>query len=487
MTNNSLTKYEDILYSIIKEAQKYNVEYAEARFHSIKELAAILQNGEPKPTFSIEKQGIGIRMIYDGVMVFASTNVFDQSLNELIEKTILRAKASKKISKSPIKFSNEKSLKRDWAANEKENLKNVHVDEMISVLNEVDGYITSFNSDVSIANRTLILDTSVEEKFYINTDGSHLLGRVPRVAFYSQIAAKYDGKLSAFSIPAGYAGLGRSGGWEMINTFNLDNYIPQQLSIASNSIKSKSEKFENDIDVIVGPDIAGLVAHESCGHPFEADRILGREAAQAGESYLEFDCYGTEIGSDEVFVSDDPTIPESMGFYLFDDEGVESKKRKLITAGIITDLLHNRETSSKMNIQSNGASRSTEFDKEPVIRMSNTFIEPGNYELEELISDVKSGVYIKNFMEWNIDDRRENQRYVGFEAYRIKNGELDIHVNSPVLELTSKKFWSSVDARSKNLDFKAANCGKSEPMQGAPVWTGAPDVRLRNIKVGTRS
>ena len=97
--------------------------------------------------------------------------------------------------------------------------------------------------------------------------------------------------------------------------------------------------------------------------------------------------------------------------------------------------------------------------------MSNTFIETGNFELDELLSDIKNGVYIKNFMEWNIDDRRENQRYVGFEAYKIINGELDTPVKSPVLELTSKKFWSSVDARSRNLDFKAANCGKGEPMQ----------------------
>ena len=176
-----------------------------------------------------------------------------------------------------------------------------------------------------------------------------------------------------------------------------------------------------------------------------------------------------------------------MGFYLFDDEGVESRKRELIKGGVITDLLHNRETSFKMNIRSNAASRSVEFDKEPIIRMSNTFIEPGDYDITELLSDIKKGVYIKNFMEWNIDDRRENQRYVGFEAYLIKNGELDINVKSPVLELTSKKFWSSVDARSKNLDFKAANCGKGEPMQGAPVWTGAPDVRLRNIRIGNRS
>ena len=484
---NSLSKYEDVLYSILKKLETFNVEYAEARFHSIKELAAILQNGEPKPTISIEKQGIGIRLIYDGVLVFASTNMFDDSINELLEKTIMKAKSSKKISKSPIKFSQEKSNKNEWVAIEKDNLKNIHVDDMISVLKEVDGYITSFNSDISLPNRTLILDNSIEEKFYVNTDGTHLLSRVPRVSFHSQITANHNGQLSSFSIPAGYAGLGRSGGWEVIKTFDLSNYVPKQLVIASNSIKSKSEKFDGDIDVIVGPDIAGLVAHESCGHPFEADRILGREAAQAGESYLDFDCNGTQIGSKEVYVSDDPTIPGSMGFYLFDDEGVESKKRQLITAGVITDLLHNRETSYKINFHSNAASRSTEFDKEPIIRMSNTFIEPGDYELDELLTDIKNGVYIKNFMEWNIDDRRENQRYVGFEAYKIKNGELDINIKSPVLELTSKKFWSSVDARSKNLNFKAANCGKGIPMQGAPVWTGAPDVRLRNLRVGTRT
>ena len=116
MTDNSLSKYEDLLYSIISEAQKYNVDYAEARFHSTQHLAAILQNGESKPTISYEKQGIGIRMIYEGVMVFASTNMFDISLTELIENTISRAKSSIKISKSPIKFSEEKSIKKNWRA-----------------------------------------------------------------------------------------------------------------------------------------------------------------------------------------------------------------------------------------------------------------------------------------------------------------------------------------------------------------------------------
>ena len=96
---NSLTKYEDILISVIKEAQKHNVEFVEARFHSTWNLVAILNNGKSEPSISSETQGIGIRIIYDGVMIFASINSYD-SIPQLIEKSISTAKSSKKLSKT---------------------------------------------------------------------------------------------------------------------------------------------------------------------------------------------------------------------------------------------------------------------------------------------------------------------------------------------------------------------------------------------------
>ena len=201
---NSLTKYEDILISVIKEAQKHNVEFVEARFHSTWNLVAILNNGKSEPSISSETQGIGIRIIYDGVMIFASINSYD-SIPQLIEKLISTAKSSKKLSKNPIKLSSEKSINKTWAAEEKENLNNVNIDEMISELNNIDEYVKSFSSDVSFPKRTLILSNSIEEKFYINSEGSRILSRVPRVEFHSYLAAKTNGYLSAISIPAGYA------------------------------------------------------------------------------------------------------------------------------------------------------------------------------------------------------------------------------------------------------------------------------------------
>jgi TldD protein len=115
--------------------------------------------------------------------------------------------------------------------------------------------------------------------------------------------------------------------------------------------------------------------------------------------------------------------------------------------------------------------------------MANTFVVPGDFTEEELIEDVKNGVYMKSFTEWNIDDKRFNQRYVGKEAYMIKNGELQYPVARPVIETTTSKFWSAVDGVSKKVEFDSATCGKGDPPQGVPVYTGGPCLRLRGVFV----
>jgi TldD protein len=228
------------------------------------------------------------------------------------------------------------------------------------------------------------------------------------------------------------------------------------------------------------------MVHESVGHPQEADRIVGREAAQAGESYLNLKDLGMKIGSEEAYVSDDPTIPHSLGFYLYDEEGVKAKKRRLIHAGKLNEFLHNRHTANLLGLNSNAAARASRFDREPIIRMANTYVEPGDYKVEELFKDVKKGIYVKSFMEWNIDDKRLNQRYVGHEAYMIENGEISEMVRNPVIEITTPKLWSSLDARADDLQFSAATCGKGDPLQGVPVWSGGPHIRFREVRIGFR-
>jgi TldD protein len=240
------------------------------------------------------------------------------------------------------------------------------------------------------------------------------------------------------------------------------------------------------MDVILSPELSGIAAHESVGHPQEADRILGREGAQAGESYLKKDSLGYKVGSSEANVSDDTNLVHSNGYCPVDDEGVRAVKRRLIVDGEITEFLQNRSTAAELGVKNNGSARSVDFNREPIIRMSNTFVEPGDRTLEELIKEVRHGIYFKSFTEWNIDDKRLNQRYVGLEAYRIKNGQLGTLVKAPVLEITTPALWGSVKARGKTVAFESATCGKGDPMQGIPVWTGGPDTLLGGVRIGSR-
>jgi TldD protein len=218
----------------------------------------------------------------------------------------------------------------------------------------------------------------------------------------------------------------------------------------------------------------------------EADRILGREMSQAGRSFIYKGgpfWIGTRIGSDCVTVADDPSVENSYGYYAYDDEGVKAKRRFLYKNGVINEFLHNRETAARLSTKSNASSRSINYDREAIVRMANTFVVPGEATEEELIEDVKYGVYMKSFTEWNIDDKRFNQRYVGKEAYLIEKGELKHPIARPIIETTTLKFWTAVDAVSKNIEFDAATCGKGDPGQGVPVYTGGPCIRLRGVYV----
>jgi TldD protein len=278
--------------------------------------------------------------------------------------------------------------------------------------------------------------------------------------------------------------LGESGGYEVVENWDLADLCAEKARVLGKILEEAGRAPKGKVDIILGSEVAGLSVHESVGHPYEADRILGREVAQAGESFVSADMLGTRIGSELVTVVDDPTIERSYGFYLYDEEGVRARPRYLMREGIIAEFLHNRETAAALGVNSNGASRASRFDREPLVRMASTYMMPGDSTLDELIEDVELGVYVKTYGEWNIDDLRYNMRFVGGEAYRIEKGVMKGLIRKPIIELTTPKFYSSIDGLTKEVEHYAGLCGKGDPEQGIPVWFGGPTVRLRGVRLG---
>jgi TldD protein len=469
---------EDLADYALKYAMDKGVEYAEVRAQKqVKETLILRSSILEAYSWSVDS-GFCTRVIAKGGLGFASTNKGTrEEAREIVDLAIKYAKASERRDK--LVFAKEKSIEAKWSVGQKKKLEDVSPEEKIEKFSEINKALASCG--INIAANMLSCDVDLISKYYVNSEGSKISSFIPRIGAYSFITVVEEGKTEQ-----AYQQFGYSGGWEALEEWKMEERILHDAKVLKEVILKGKALKPGTMDLVCGPSVAGIAAHESCGHPMEADRILGREMSQAGRSFIyEGGPYwiGTRIGSEAVTIVDDPTIENSYGYYAYDDEGVRARRRYLYKEGIINEFLHNRESAAKLGTRSNGSSRSANYDREAIVRMANTFVLPGDYTEDELIEDVKYGVLMKSFTEWNIDDKRFNQRYVGREAYLIENGEVKHPLAKPVIETTTEKFWKAVDAVSKNLEFEAATCGKGDPAQGIPVFTGGPSIRLRGVYI----
>lgn len=471
-----MASYSNIADFALKVASKAG--YAEARYESASSNEFVLKNGVLEASEATTTRGLSVRILYKGAQGSVFTNRLDKkSVKAAVDRALKMARRSLKIVKEPIAFSQEKPSKSKYEVKQRLPLENVTSDVKIKELLHIDKALLS--TKVALPARFLTLKDEVREKYYVNTEGSRIQSRIPRVLFDYLLTAAADSKTVQRMFD-----FGASAGWEAFKKWKLAEKLSEEAKTLQKILTAAKPAPSGELDVVLAPELVGIISHESVGHPYEADRILGREAAQAGESFVTREMLGAKIGSEVVNVVDDPRLPGSYGHYLFDDEGVKANRRYLIKKGIINSFLQNRWTASVFGINSNGAARANNWDAEPIVRMANTYVLGADHTEEELIKGVKHGIYIRSYMEWNIDDKRFNQRYTGLEAYLIENGELKHLIKNPVLEITTPVFWSSIDAVGKKVEYVAGHCGKGEPMQGIPVWFGGPHVRLRKVRLG---
>ena len=181
-------------------------------------------------------------------------------------------------------------------------------------------------------------------------------------------------------------------------------------------------------------------------------------------------------------IVDGASVPELRGSYSYDDEGTPAQKTQLIREGNLVGRLHSRETASKMNEKVTGNARAIDFRHPPIVRMTNTYIEPGNATFEELISEVKDGVYAKNW--YGGMTSMEMFTFSAGEAYRIRNGKIEELVRPVVLSGNVFTTLENLDAVANDLDMnEGGGCGKGG-QSPLPVSNGSPHIRIQNCLVG---
>ncbi len=470
---------EDELLRLVEKAVELGAEYAEARYHRLREFSYTLMNGALARASISESEGVAVRVIVDGSLGFASTNDLQtRALEEAVEKAVRSARSTAGLVREKIRMAPARLGRARYSVYEAKPFESIPEEDFVDEGRDLVSSIDTANLGFELKSLILNLGYSIEEKLLVTSDGAIVESRVPRLEGFYSVTGTAEGERANR-----WNQIGGSGGLELIEALKVRENVEDDLRSLRIYLREAGKPPRGKMDVILGPEVVGLAVHESAGHPSEADRVLGREAAQAGLSYRRRMKPGERIGSEYSTVIDDPTIPGSYGFYLYDDEGVPARPRYLIRNGLLDEYLHNRETAAVYGVESNAAARAKEWWAEPIVRMANTYFAPGDYSFEELVEGVKRGVYIKKYMEWNIDDYRWVARYVGFEAYEIVDGRLGRPVKNPALEVNSLEFYSSVDAAGKDLQFYAGTCGKGEPGQGVPVWFGGPHIRLRGVRI----
>jgi TldD protein len=463
----------DFVDFAVDRARSKGAAYAEARLERQEPENFILKNGVLDALYVGHDAGIGVRVLVNGALGFAATNSLTKSdIRAIVDDAIKIAKASHR--KSKITFAQEDAITMNWSVPEKRKLSAVPVEEKIEEIQSVDRDLMGLG--YKVAARYFNLSDNRIDKHFANSEGSRIHSFSPRLRVFYFLTLVDGSNVEQTSRNYGW-----SGGWEGIRTWDLGSRVLEEARSMHRSLTKGKKSPEGKMDLVAGPQVAGIASHESCGHPTEADRVLGREASQAGKSFIPPDGIGMKVGSEIVNVVDDPTVEHAIAYYQTDDEGVKARRRYLYKEGRVTEFLHNRETAAALRTRSNGAARAVNYNVEAIVRMANTFVEPKDHSVEEMIEGVKFGVYMKSFMEWNIDDKRYNAKYAGREAYLIENGEVKHPVRNTIVELTTPTFWSAVDAVGKDLDFEAGFCGKSDPGQALDASMGGPTIRLRNV------
>ncbi len=454
----------DIADYAVAFASKH-AEYAEAYLERSTSNFFAVEQGNVNGGSYTDKSGLRVRII-------KGNRLYTFSTNRLIKDEIRNAIESFKGFRGfDCSLSTEKPVRAKSIVKARNALNH---DEILGTLMATDKQLVS---NKFVKYRSLYGGAGRSESYFTNSEGSRIISGMPIASFFIDIIVGNGKETRERFLQLGAIGGGELFPEEKVKIMAEDE-AKRMFNVIANGVTLSKAALQKTRNVVVAPEIIGIAVHESVGHPDEADRVFGREAAQAGTSYLKPESLGVRIGSENVTILDNPLVPNAYGFFEFDDEGIRARPKVIVDKGLQKELLLNREYASQLDAHSNGSARSDSYSNEPIIRMSNTYLQKGTANPDELFSEARNGVYVKSFTEWNIDDTRSFARYQGNEAYIIRNGSIEKPVKNFMIEKSTFDFWHAVKLTAKDFELWVGSCGKGEPMQGVPVTMGGPTTLL---------
>lgn len=450
--------YRDLISEALKN---HGADYAEIRIEE-SEGTRIAYRGRALEDIG-RTTGLGgcVRAAVRGGWGFVSFN----GLTDLRDKVSLAVRQARLVGHDQTRLAPAPVVVDISRANSTHDPKEVPLDEKVRLLAHYNGLLWTEGAIQTAMTRYA---DSRRLVCFANSEGSYVeQEKLDLAAVFFAVAR--DGS----DVQQGHLSLGSAG--DFTTMLGLDERIRATSRRAASLLRARPVK-GGAYTIIADPGLAGVFVHEAFGHLSESDFVYENERVR------EIMTLGKRFGSDHLNIVDGAAVPGLRGSYRYDDEGVAAHRTDLIREGRLVGRLHSRETAGKMVEPLSGNARAISYRHPPIVRMTNTFIEPGGVSFEEMLSDVKLGVYAKD--SFGGETSMEMFTFSAAEAYMIRNGRVEELVRNVNLSGNVFETLMNIDAIGNDVGWnQGGGCGK-DAQSPLPVGDGSPHIRIRNVVIG---
>ncbi|MCL7413109.1 MAG: TldD/PmbA family protein [ANME-2 cluster archaeon] len=441
----------------------------QADFHDIRVLRStgrsiFIDNGQIEQISNNFTHGTSCRALVNGSWGFVSSDDSRDSIHLLEQAVNL---ASQTHAKSPRKGKGlaevpQPRLHNIPAAHKKPG--NVPIEEKVEMLLEMHQ-----RAKVADVTSTSVLYSESELVVeYRNSEGVEAEYSLTRTGFAVTAVSSQNGNFQ----------MGRRSkfdvcGFELFDRYDAPALAEEAGNTAVGLLSARVPK-GGRMPVILDQELAGVFIHEAVGHAVEADHVVEGNSILAGK-------VGSRIAAPCITVVDDPSM-HRYGYYPMDDDGVESVATTVIDDGVLRSYLHSKETAAILpgtgrpgHARSQGLSR-------PIIRMSNTYIGNGDSGLDEMLAEMKDGIYLQGSRGGQVNPGEGVFQFNAERGYMVENGELTTPLRDVSLSGHTLDILQNVQLVAGDMKMNSGTCGKGG--QAVPVCDGSPHILVSKALVG---
>jgi TldD protein len=308
----------------------------------------------------------------------------------------------------------------------------------------------------------------VRSRVIANSEGTYLESELPLLFFIVQ-ALGDNGTSRHMSRER----LSMHSGFEMFNQVTPES-VAEKAAREAIAMLDADDAPAGMMDVVMQNGWGGVLVHEAVGHPLEADNIAKKIGAFTGK-------LGQKVASEKFTMVDDGTLPGFRGTINFDDEGSQTIRNVLIENGVLKGFMTDILSAKQLGMERTGNGRRESFRNIPIPRMTNTFIDKGTDDPDDILASTHKGIFVQSLSGGSVNPVTGVFNFTCREAYLIENGKKTKPIKGATLIGSCMDVISNIDAVGNDLDFGPGICGKG---QSAEVTAGQPTVRIRGINVG---